>query len=476
MGDAGRERALVLGGSLGGLFAARALADHFAEVLVVDRDALVGVTEPRRSVPHGRHAHGLLARGQQVLEARFPGLTDELVAAGVPTGDLNTAVRWCFGGRPLAPEPTGLTAVGATRPVLEYHVRGRVQRLPNVTLLERHDILALLTTPDRRRVTGARVRPRGGALLDVPADLVLDCTGRGSRTPAWLAELGYRRPEEDRVTIGLTYTTAHFRLAGDPFDGGIAILPIATPASPRGAFFYRVPGAGDVIELTLTGILGDRPPADPAGFLDYTGTVPVPAIHAAVSAGEPVDEPVSFTFPASVRRRYETLPELPAGLLVIGDAVCSFNPVYGQGMTVAALESLTLDRHLARGGEVDPRAFFADVARDVDAPWEISAGADLGYPGVRGRRTAKVRLANAYLGRLQGGAVRDPALASAFLRVTGLVDPPTALLRPRTLARVLRHGQRPPEPAPSTFVSTMEDRVAGGPGFRGAGAGVAGKR
>lgn len=437
------DHVVVLGGSMAGLLAARILAESFSEVLVVDRDELTEVREPRRGVPHGRHAHGLLARGQEILEGLFPGLTTELVAAGVQTGDFNSDIRWYFNGHRLSPSHSGLACVPATRPVLEYHIRRRVQSIPNVTFLEQHDILGLLSTPDQSRVTGVRVHDQSAAadrVLD--ADLVVDATGRGSRTPAWLAELGFARPPEERVKIGLAYTTRHFQLPADPFDGDLAIIPVATPSHPRGAFFYKLPGDGSRVELSLTGVLGDHPPNDPEGFLAYAKTLPAPGIYEAIQDAEPLDDPVTFQFPASVRRRYERLDRFPAGLLVLGDAACSFNPVYGQGMTSAALQALTLGRHLRDGGLPRAKEFFRDTARDIDAPWDFSAGADLGYAGVEGRRTPKIRMANAYISRLQTAAVYDSDVTTAFIRAAGLIDPPQALMRPSLVLRVLRKSGR----------------------------------
>ncbi|TDC42959.1 FAD-dependent oxidoreductase [Micromonospora sp. KC213] len=442
MGEGSTRRVVVLGASMGGLLAARVLADRYAEVLLVDRDEVTGVSGYRPGVPHGRHAHGLVARGYQILESQFPGLTDDLRAAGVVPGDFSGDIRWYVDGQRMLPSRSGLVSVPATRPVLEHAVRNRVQAIPNVRVLERHDIVGLVTTPDRARVIGARVQRRAEDSREevLDADLVVDATGRGSRTPAWLAALGYQRPAEDRVKIDLAYTTRHFRLPEDPFGSDLAIIPAATPTSPRGAFFYRVPGDGGVVELTLTGILGDYPPADPEGFLAFVRSLPVPDIYRAVQDAEPVDDAVTFRFPASVRRRYERLTRFPAGLLVMGDAVCSFNPIYAQGMTAAALGSLVLAEHL-RHGEPQPVAFFRDLARQLDSPWDFSGGADLGYAGVEGKRTAKIRFANAYVARLQRAATRDARLTDAFIRVAGLIDPPSSLMRPATMLRVLRHGR-----------------------------------
>lgn len=442
MGDHSTRRVVVLGASMGGLLAARVLADRYAEVLLVDRDEVTGVTGYRQGVPHGRHAHGLVARGHQILESHFPGLTDDLQAAGVKPGDFSGDIRWYVEGRRMLPSRSGLLSAPATRPVLEHQVRSRVQALPNVRILERHDIVGLVTTPDRKRVTGARVQRRAAGSQEqvLDADLVIDTTGRGSRTPAWLEELGYARPTEDRVKVDLAYTTRHYRLAEDPFGDDLAIIPAATPASPRGAFFYRMPGNDGRVELSLTGVLGDHPPTDPDGFLAFVRSLPVPQIYQAVRGAEPIDDPVTFRFPASVRRRYERLTSFPTGLLVLGDAVCSFNPIYAQGMTAAALGSLVLAEQLRRG-EPEPLAFFRGLAAQLASPWDFSAGADLGYAGVEGRRTAKIRLANAYVPRLQRAATRDARLTDAFIRVAGLIDPPSSLMRPATLLRVLRHSR-----------------------------------
>jgi 2-polyprenyl-6-methoxyphenol hydroxylase-like FAD-dependent oxidoreductase len=431
------HHAVVLGGSIAGSLAARMLADTYERVTIVDRDVLSGEIGPRHAVPQGHHIHALLARGQQIFDQLFPGFTAELASRGVPIGDFGSSLSWYFNGQMIQKTDTGLVCVAAGRPLLEACVRQRVAARPNVTVRERTDIRGLVASADHRRITGVRVRgPEANAPEEVlDADLVIDTTGRGSRTPRWLEELGYARIEEERVTMDLTYTTCDYRppLPFDPIGDDIAIIPVATPAMRRGAIFARLP---DRYAISLTGILGDRPPADHAGFLDYVRSLPIPEIYKAVRDAEPLGEPMSFRFPASIRRRYERLPRVPDGLLVMGDAACVFNPVYGQGMTVAAIEALVLGDHL-RNGLPQPGRYFRDLARVIDAPWDMSAGADLGFPGVKGRRTLKARLGNAYIPRLQAAARNDGTLSTAFLRAAGLVDPPQALMRPSVVSRVL---------------------------------------
>jgi 2-polyprenyl-6-methoxyphenol hydroxylase-like FAD-dependent oxidoreductase len=450
------DRAVVLGASMAGLLAARVLTDSYGQVTVIDRDELPETPMHRRGVPHGRHLHALAARGQQALEELFPGLTAELVAHGVPAGDLLANGRWYFSGHRLRQAHTGLVLLCAGRPFLESHVRARVRALPNLRFLGRCDVVGLATTQDGRRVTGARVlrRADGGAEELLGADLVVDATGRGSRAPAWLDALGYPRPEREQVRMGLGYATRTYRLPSDALDGDLAILDAATPQHPRtGALLIL---EGDRWMLTLAGILGDHPPTDPDGFLAFARSLRFPDIYQAIRDAQPLDDPVGFRFPASVRHRYERLDRLPAGFLVVGDAVCSFNPIYGQGMTVAALEALTLRRHLEPGVEPQPRRWFRDLARVVDVPWDMAAGGDLVFPGVQGRRTLKVRLVSAYLARLHAAAARDASLASAFLRVVGMVAPPQTLLRPGLALRVLRGS---PHPATGAVVPGNREAV-----------------
>jgi 2-polyprenyl-6-methoxyphenol hydroxylase-like FAD-dependent oxidoreductase len=441
------ERALVLGGSIAGLFAGQALAEAYREVVVVDRDRPTATTGTRRATPQAFHAHALLARGQRAIEDLFPGITEECRAAGVPTGDVGADLRWVINGQRLPAMRTGLVCLATPRTVLEQHVRARVLALPNVTVREGHEVQELVTTPDGRRVTGARLFDlAGGESHVLSADLVVEATGRGSRLPLWLAELGYQPPAEEQIKIGLGYTTRHYRLPPGVLGTDLAYIVAQTPSHPRGAVLAReraLPDGGERYVLSLNAHLGDHAPSDPDGFLAYARTVPVPEIYEAVRGAEPLDEIRAYRFPASRWRHYERLTRFPDGLLVMGDAVASPNPVYAQGNTITAVEALVLRGQLRRGGEPRPVDFFAEAAPIVRAAWDVNVFGDLAYPGVPGRRTPKTRLASAYLSHVHRAAVRDPAVAEAFLRVAGLIDGPEALLGPRMVARVLRRSRRP---------------------------------
>ena len=437
------DRAVVLGGSIAGLLAARVLSEVFAQVTVVDRDDLADTAAPRRGVPQGQHIHALMARGQQALEELFPGLTGDLVARGVPLIDPAGQARVFANGYHLMPADSGIRVLSASRPCVEAYLRRRVRSLPGVTFADQRDVIGLVTTPDRSRVVGARVVRRADSSSEeaLEADLVVDATGRGSRTPRWLGSLGYERPLEERVSAGVGYASGLFRLPDGALGRDLAVLHAPSPARPRGAGLALLEGGKWIV--TLVGMTGDHPPVDRDGFLSFARSLQYPDVHEAIRHAEPVSEPVPHRFPASIRHRYDRVPRLPEGLVVMGDAVCSFNPIYGQGMTVAALEALALRRHLAeQGGLGRTRGLMRDLARVVDVPWDMAAGGDLAYPGVVGRRTAQVRVANAYLPRLHAAASSDSSLTVTFLRVAGMLDPPTALFRPDVVGRVLRGARR----------------------------------
>ena len=436
-----RSHAVVLGASMAGLLAARVLADHYDHVVVVDRNPLTAAPQHRRGVPQDRHLHGLHPRGQHILTELFPGLDEQLDRAGAVRGDMLGDARYLMSGHRFRQAPIGLRGVVCSRTLLEAQVRARVRALPQVRFLT-CAITGLTSSADRRRITGVRVWPSHGEERTIATDLVVDATGRGSRTPAWLEGLGYARPAEERVQIGIGYATRAFRLRPAARSGNFLAVCGGTPARPRSGFLAAQEDGRHMV--SVAGILGDHPPTDLDGFLAFARTLAMDDIADALEGAEPLDDGAAFRFPASVRRRYERLRAFPAGLLVIGDAVCSFNPVYGQGMTVAAMEAELLRGQLARNRVPDARRWFRAVARVVDAPWQVAVGADLAYPEVAGRRTPQVRLVNSYLPRLHAAAATDATLAEAFVRVVGLLDRPEGLLRPDRVVRVgwdrLRRG------------------------------------
>jgi 2-polyprenyl-6-methoxyphenol hydroxylase-like FAD-dependent oxidoreductase len=439
------ERAIVIGGSIAGLLAARVLADHYAEIVVLERDELPERATPRKGTPHAPHPHGLLARGLQILEQLFPGFSEALAAQGAKPGDIGLEVAVEANGRRFARAALGVSGVGASRLLLESELRRRVRAWPGVRIEPGISVLA--PTHEAGRVTGVRAQRTDGTATDQtwPAALVVDCTGRGSRSPAWLRDWGYEPPAEERVTIGLAYTSAYFRREPEAEYEVNAVIGAATPALPRPYILIAqepdeqgrprwVAGlggyAGDHVETTLEAM---RRRAEDLGS---------PEIAAVTKNAELIGPVITYNFPHSQRRYYERMRKLPTGFLVMGDALASFNPIYGQGMTVAACEASALRDTLAGPRDRMAARFFAAAGKIIDVPWQIAVGGDLALPQVPGPRPLPVRLINAYIGRVQQAAVDDPMVAAAFVKVMHLLAPPPSLMTPSLMWRVLRPRRR----------------------------------
>ena len=443
------EHAVVLGGSLAGLAAAAVLAQRFERVTIVERDGLAQAGQHRKGVPQGKHVHVLLPAGLESLAELFPGIRKDLRERGAHVFDAR-ALRFNIAGGSLLLEDSDVQLIAATRTLIEGIACKRVRSLSSVRFAEGCEACGLTTTPDRSRVTGVRLRSRArrGPEEAVEADLVVDATGRGSRSLRWLAALGYTLPSEERMHVGVHYTTRLFDRSPETCAAWQNVTVGIPPGERRGAVALAV--EGDRWIVTLVGILGERPPTDLEGFVEYARTLWTRDVHAVVADAEAIGEASTGAFPANVRRRYDRLRRFPGRYVVTGDAACSLNPVYAQGMSVAFAEALTLAQVLDRHGldRVGPR-FFRQIKPITGIAWSMATGADLGHPGVDGQRTVRWRLLNAYVGRVFGVGHRDPVVAEAALKVLGMVSPPQHLMHPRIAWRVFRGGRERGRPVPS---------------------------
>lgn len=441
--------AVVIGASLAGLFAARTLSDHFAQVTVLERDRLDDA-QARRGVAHAQHLHGLLAGGVQAVEQMFPGFVAGAREAGALTVDVGEFATWYIDGVALPAITTGLEGLLMGRPLLEQHVRERLRAHANVTLQEGVRVTALRGSA--WHTEGVALMDADGAERVLDAQLVVDASGRGSLLPDWLVQLGLQAPKEDRVQMDLTYTSCLIRRKRSDLAGKLGYL--YAPTSPHRRMGAALAIEGDRYIVTLMGYLGERAPRNYAGMIAYAKTLPVSGLYELLRDAEPLTPPVQLRDAASVRRRYEQLKHLPRGLLAIGDSLASLNPSYGHGMTVAALEALALGRLLASGTRDLSPAFFDEAARIIDVPWSMVVGADFEFPGVTGTIEPPPATIRAYFKRALRAAGVDRAVALAVYRVMHLIAPPTELFSPEVMASVLAHG----DAAPSSSFVVMPER------------------
>jgi 2-polyprenyl-6-methoxyphenol hydroxylase-like FAD-dependent oxidoreductase len=417
---------------MAGLFVARVLADAFAEVTVVDRDRLPDEPVARRGVPQDRHPHALLEAGRATVDDLLPGCIDDVVAAGGVVTDFTRGVDFYTEGDVLAKGPTSMETVSASRPLFEQVVRRHVADLDGVRLRSNCRCTEYLLDDAGTTVRGVELHDEVGR-EELAADLVVDATGRASRTPAWLAGHGYAAPAVDEVEIRMAYSTTFVRRPDD--DRRTYLMP---PAPPRKRGGMAAPVEGNRWIVNLSGVHDQTPPTDREGFAAFAATLPMPELKQLLDEHRwAAEEIAAYPFPSNRRHRYEELDRFPDGLLVVGDAIASFNPVYAQGMSVAALEALVLHHVLADGHEDLAPRFFDRAAPVVDVAWALAVGSDFRFPETKGDRPRGTAVFNWYLARLVRRAHVDGALTDAFARVLAMERQPTSLFRPRVVWRVL---------------------------------------
>ncbi len=438
------RHALVIGGSIGGLLAARALSDYFEQVTIVDRDIFPMTPDHRKGVPQSHHAHALLPSGQSIISQLFPGILDDLRTDGaLSVSDVVPIVIVSPAGKlPSLKQPGEFLAF--SRYLLEWHMRNRLSQRPGIRIISNTEVIGLQSTPDRMRVTGARVREHGrvGQTDVLSADLVVDASGRHSRAPQWLVELGYEAPPEENINSGLGYasrfyaTPEHF-----PNEWQGIIINGRPPHNARAGLILPVDNGR--WQVTLGGIGGHFPPTDEEGFLQWARDLPDPSIYEALRVARPLTPIRGYGTPENHLRHFERVQRWPAGLIITGDAVCAFNPIYGQGMTVSALDVMTLNQCLQEQ-QRSPKPNFEQhfqqqLSKTVADAWLISTSEDLRWPGVvlRGAPPKPgLGLLHRYMDLVLYSAVEDTQITQAYMGVLGMVNPPLSLARPRMVARV----------------------------------------
>ncbi|MFK4225784.1 FAD-dependent oxidoreductase [Streptomyces sp. NPDC019890] len=462
---AGGRHAVVIGGSLAGMLTAHVLAEHADKVTIVERDRFPEGPEPRPGVPHGRHAHVLLEGGQHALDALLPGFMDQLKASGAPRlGMPSDMVQWQSGHWFRRTAATSYVYTGS-RGQVEHLVRERVLANPLINTLTSTEAVGLLG--DASRVRGVLLRRRGeGAAAAGPepeaveADLVVDASGRGSRASRWLSEIGAEPPQEETIDTGLAYASRIYHNKSDNLGSdslGYYVFP--NPSQVYGGGVLPLEDGRYLV--ILSGLRGDEPPTDEDGFTAFAARFPHPFIHDWLREAVPDTPPFGFRQTSNLRRRYDRPGRRPAGFLATGDALCTFNPIYGQGMAVAAMSAVALrdvltDPRRTSSTRRAQRALF-EASRQA---WDISAGADKSMPGAVGNAaTNRVadRPAGWYLNRVQQRYPGDPVVGPVFRSVLTLTSPLTALFAPK-VARAVLFGPVPETPAGPPMTRESADR------------------
>ncbi len=453
--------AIVIGSSIAGMTAARVLSDHFAQVTVIERDVAPDPVAFRKGAPQTRHPHALLAKGEEILNGMFPGLTAELYAGGAIAANFGNELGFYISGDWCQPYVSAITTTLCSRPLLESAIYRKLTALPNVTILHDQEMLGLCLDGKKEHVTGVRLRDHNSpdkAEQELHATLVVDASGRSSHAPQWLEEWGYTQPAETTVNARVGYTTRIYRKPSYYTSDWKALYIMAmAPHTPRGAVI--LPMEGDRWHVSLVGVGGDYPPTDEAGFMDFVRSLPSPIFYEALKDAEPLTAAYGYRQAENRMRYYEKLPRYIEGFVVTGDAVYAFNPIYGQGMSTASIASQTLDACLkeqrSRGGQsLDglARRFQKELAGVTAGPWAMATGQDIRWPTTEGgaQPDPVTRLVQGYLDKVLSVAPHNPAVAEAFFHVQNMLKGPESLFHPKVLWQVFKPQASQPafQPAP----------------------------
>lgn len=441
------SHAIVIGSSIAGLSAAQVLSQHFDEVTLIDRDRVSDKAEVRKGVPQGYHAHLLLRRGLDILEQHFPGLTAELSAKTAQTMNFGSDARFYVFGRFRKAYHSNIETIACSRPMLESSVYRRILKNPRVKIIAETEVVGLCVDDSGTKATGVQLRSRTNhnemeRYSSLDADLIVDTSGRDSHAPEWLEAANYPAPEEE-VVNGLAGYASRMYEPPAHFDGSwktIFVQPSA-PGGKRGGVI--VPMENGHWQVLLLGAGGEYPPTDEEGFMEYARSLPTPEFYNAIKDAKPISPIYGYRRTENRIRYYDKLSRYLEHFLVMGDSVCCFNPMYGQGMSVASMESLELaaclSEHMKTHAPGDfkglAQAFQKRVGNVIAMPWQLASGEDRRWIS-DDKPSAATRFMQWYIENLTHASLHNPAVTEAFYRVQNMLDAPTALFHPVVMARV----------------------------------------
>jgi 2-polyprenyl-6-methoxyphenol hydroxylase-like FAD-dependent oxidoreductase len=441
------SHAIVIGGGMAGFLSAHVLTRHFERVSLIERDHYPQEPTFRAGAPQGRHVHIMLVRGQQILETLFPSIKDKLVAQGAIEGDFVADYIYSFPSGQPPRVASRLKGYACSRPLLEWQVRQEVMVRERVHVIDRHETVNLLVSSDGKTVTGLQMRERNGEalagreIINLTADLVVDASGRDSQVSRWLESLGYTAPPETTINPFFGYSSRHYAPPADrerTWKG--LVVQADPPKNLRGGVIWPNEDGNWIVVLGGTG--KDYPPTDEDGFLAFAKSIPDPVFYEAIKDAQPLSPISGYRRTENRLRHFERLARLPEGFVVLGDAACAFNPVYGQGMTVAAMGAVELDKSLRQQGLAGlPRHFQRRLARINSTPWQLATASDYKVPAFEGTKPNwTTKLTHRYFDGMIALLPTTPSVSKTFGEVLHMMEPPTALFRPAIVARVLLYG------------------------------------
>ena len=439
------ERAIIIGGGIAGKLAARVVSDYFTEVLVIERDPKPEGPTPRKGAPQGEHLHALLHAGENGLESLFPGITEEFYASGAIKINSTNDLAWFHHGVWKQRYHGEFSTILQSRPQLEWHIEKYMRRIPNVSYLHEHSVLNYLYNKEENRIYGVEIKDKNSSITQESGELVIDASGVSSLSTNWLTKQGIVIPEE-KLNIGLSYITKQYRLPEHPLrDWTIKLLYPNPPHEKIGGTISKVEGDRYIItcfgyenEINLKELLED----EDNGFIDLTKKLPKLDIYEELKNGTPLTKTSIYKVPHISWKRFDKVDQLPTGLLLLGDTVCRIDPVFGQGMSLAVLEALALQKLLKnRTSTPLPRItklFHKDVSKIISPVWTMVISEIFRFPNVTGKKPIGLAVQQWYSKNIFLLSSQNQEVYNTFIKVMNLVRPTTILFHPNVLLPLIR--------------------------------------
>jgi 2-polyprenyl-6-methoxyphenol hydroxylase-like FAD-dependent oxidoreductase len=429
------KHAVIIGAGMAGLVAAAAVADAFEEVTIIEKDSLPESPQFRRGVAQGAHVHTLLGYGVEAMDSLIPGLMADVYSAGAVKIRRNFDIWFHDAIGPTPIRDVGILTPSVTRPLLEHVTRQKVLALPNVSLRDSTKMLNF-EIDELDRVSGVRVMTNDISEL-ISADLFVECSGRASNLAGWLPAQGFGEVPSQRIKILMGYTSGFFRMPEDVAENGKACLMVAVPPGYRAA--YLTPVDGDMWLATMYGRGRDTAPRDHEGFVAWTEGLPHPVIHDMLVRAEPVSDFKTYKIPFGIWYRYDQMPNFPQRLIPMGEALTSFNPMYGQGMSLAAGQALSLREAITGGLDAHLSARYFEGCHTLNGVgWSVMETRDFAYDCTSGDRPADLEARWQAAGDIRQLAETDSEVHKLSVRVTHLLESPSELARPEIIEKINR--------------------------------------
>lgn len=426
------ERAIVIGGGIAGKLVAKALSDTFHEVIILEADKEYHEITPRKRVPQSNHPHVLLKSGEIAIEKLFPDLFRQLIDKGSIISNFTKDLKWHHFGHWKKPFSGDMILVQQSRPMLEFHLQERINQVSNI--ITKYETMAdqLLIDREQNKVCGVKIRSLiTGKEEELHASLVVDASGFASKSIEWLKANGIYVKEES-VGIQLFYSTRLFRLKEKELNWRNLLISPSFPVNPFGAFIQTL--EDNRFSVTFSGYSNENPPKTKEEFESYAQKLPVPDVVDFLREAEPISDIKIHRIPYQSRRRYDQARDIPEGFLVVGDAHCRFDPLFGHGISVAAMQAVELQHDLRGMTSLDKgftQRFHKKISKIIATPWDMATTEAFRHPHIEGKRTIVLKFKQWYTKKVYMASAFEPEIYSRLVKVMNLVRSPLHLFHPK---------------------------------------------